>query len=193
MADDADTPKTDVQASRLYTADLRARKHDRAHFHELPRTPIVLILDGVHGNYNKGAMFRLCDAFMVEKIHFCRTTLEPRHRRFAKSARGTFRWVPHEVGEDTLAVIATYRQQGYRIIVTEQCEGSIPLASADLKGPLCIVLGGELEGVMPEVVAAADAVVELPTLGMANSLNVSLSAAMMVLSAFQQTSPTQGA
>ena len=186
MTDRPQTPSDDESPSRLYTSELRARKHDRAQFATLPRTPIVLILDGVHGNYNKGAMFRLCDAFMVEKIHFCRTTLEPRHRRFAKSARGTYRWVPHEVGEDTLAVINDYRERGYRIVVTEQCEGSVGLETADLSGPICIVLGGELEGVAPDVVAAADAVVELPTLGMANSLNVSLSAAMMVLSAYRQ-------
>lgn len=186
MADRPYTPEDEEPPSRLYTRDLRARKHDRAGFRQLPRTPIALILDGVHGHYNKGAMFRLCDAFMVEMIHFCRTTLEPRHRRFAKSARGTYRWVPHRIGEETLSVIQDYRSRGYRVVVAEQCEGSVSLEDADLSGPICIVMGGELEGVAPDVVAAADAVVELPTLGMANSLNVSLSAAMMVLSAYRQ-------
>jgi 23S rRNA (guanosine2251-2'-O)-methyltransferase len=170
---------------RLYREDLRARKPDRAGFMEAPRSPIVLVLDGVDGNYNKGALFRLADAFLLERVHFCQTTIEHKHRRFLKSARGTHRWVPYEANEDPIDVIQSYRERGYRIVVAEQCEGSVSLLDADLGAPVCIVLGGELSGVSPEVIAAADIVVELPTMGMANSLNVAMSAGMMVLSAFR--------
>jgi tRNA G18 (ribose-2'-O)-methylase SpoU len=57
------------QIERFDRAALRARKIDRSLFKSQPRTPIVIILDGVEGNYNKGAIFRLCDAFMVEHLH----------------------------------------------------------------------------------------------------------------------------
>ena len=172
--------------ARLDRAALRARKMDRLTFKNQPRTPIVLILDGVEGNYNKGAIFRLCDAFMLEHLHLCNTNLEYWHRRFTKAARGTMKWVPYTVGEDTVAVIERYRERGYQIVVAEQCEGSIPAWQVVFRDPLCIVLGGELSGVSGEVIAQADQRVELPTMGMANSLNVSMSAGMLVFAAYQQ-------
>ncbi len=183
MTDDMESPET---PSRLDRTALRARKPDRATFHDRPRTPLALVLDGVDGNYNKGALFRLADAFMLEKLHFCGTTLEHWHRRFTKSARGTFPWVPHAADEATLDVIAEYRARGYQIVVTEQCTRSVTPWDADLRTPVCLVLGGELSGVDPAVVAAADTVVELPTLGMANSMNVAMSAGMMVFAIYQR-------
>ena len=181
----SDHSPSDDAPSRLDTAALRARKRDRHTFEAAPRAPIALVLDGVHGHYNKGAIFRLCDAFMVERLHLCNTTLDHWNRRFVKAARGTYRWVPHVVGEDTLEVLRDYQTRGYQIVVTEQCSGSVPVWEAELASPVCIVLGGETEGVSPTVVDVADLIVELPTLGMANSLNVSMSAGMLVMSAFR--------
>ena len=82
-------------------------------------------------------------------------------------------------------MLDAYKARGYQVVVTEQCHGSVPVSEAVFTAPLCIVLGGETSGVSPGVVEAADLVVELPTLGMANSLNVSMSAGMVVLSAFR--------
>ena len=171
---------------RLDRQDLRNRKTERQTFHQKARAPIVLILDGVDGNYNKGAIFRLCDALMVEKVHFCGAEVEPWHHRFKKSARGTYKWVPYEDGEDVARVIASYRTLGYQIVVAEQCSGSVPVWDVCFEKPVCIILGGELSGVSPQVVVMADVVVELPTMGMANSLNVSMSAGMLVLAAYSQ-------
>ena len=182
--DDA-RPPSEPAPYRLDRAALRARKPDRHTFRDAPRAPVVLVLDGVQGNYNKGAIFRLCDAFLIEHLHLCHTTLEHWGRRFAKAARGTYHWVPHTVGEDTLEVVRHYQTQGYQVVVTEQCTGSVPVWEAALAAPVCIVLGSEMEGVSPAVVAVADQIVELPTMGMANSLNVSMSAAMLVMSAFR--------
>ncbi len=182
---DGDDPGLVSTPSRLDTEALRARKPDRHTFRDAPRVPIAIVLDGVQGNYNKGAIFRLCDAFLIEHLHLCDTTLEHWGRRFVKAARGTYHWVPYTVGEDTVEVVRAYQTKGYQVVVTEQCTGSIPVWEAELRGPVCIVLGSEMEGVSPAVVAAADVIVELPTMGMANSLNVSMSAAMLVMSAFR--------
>ncbi len=187
MSQDADRDEADPEGApyRLDTEALRARKPDRHTFRDAPRAPIAIVLDGVQGNYNKGAIFRLCDAFLIEHLHLCHTTLEHWGRRFVKAARGTYHWVPYTVGEDTLEVVRAYQTRGYQVVVTEQCAGSVPVWAAELQAPVCIVLGSEMEGVSPAVVAVADAIVELPTMGMANSLNVSMSAAMLVMSAFR--------
>ena len=177
---------------RLNRADLRARKHERSSFHDIERTPIILVFDGVFGNYNQGAIFRLCDAFMVEKVYFCSAELMPGHRRFLKAARGTHKWVPHEAGGDTLTVVRSYAERGYQVIIAEQCEGSVSILEADICSPVCIVLGGELSGVSSEVLPLADHIVELPSLGMANSLNVAMSAGMLVMSAYESFKKNSG-
>lgn len=171
---------------RLSRRDLRDRKIDRESFSELRRMPIVLVLDGVVGNYNQGAIFRLGDAFLLEKIHFCHTEIQPGHRRFTKAARGTFKWVPYAENESTLEVIAAYKSRGYQVAVVEQCSSAQPVWKTSFEWPLCLVLGGELTGVSEGLVRYADLVVELPTMGMANSLNVSMSAGMLVNAAYTQ-------
>ena len=179
------TRANSTTVKRLDRSDLRARKHERSSFHELKRSPIVLIFDGVFGNYNQGAIFRLCDAFMVEKVYFCGAKLMPGHRRFLKAARGTHKWVPHEAGGDVKTTVESYAKRGYQIIIGEQCEGSISILEAEISSPVCIVLGGELSGVSPEILPLADHIIELPSLGMANSLNVAMTASILVMSAYK--------
>lgn len=174
---------------RYSTAALRARKVERAAFDELGRSPIALVLDGVHGPYNQGALFRLGDSFLLEHLHFCRAELVTWNRRFKKAARGTPGWVPHTVGEDTVEVASAYRERGYQIVVAEQAAGSVPVWRAPMRAPMCLVLGAELDGVSEAVMAMADVVVEFPSLGMANSLNIAMSAAMLVVSAFGRIEP----
>ena len=174
-----ETPK------KLDRTSLRSRKHSREDFKNLERTPIVLVLDGVFGNYNQGALFRLADALMLEQIHFCGVELQTWHRRFLKSARGTHKWVPHTTGKHASGLIENYSSLGYQIVIVEQCEGSVSLLDAELKTPLCLVFGGELTGVSQELLSLSDLIVELPSLGMANSLNVAMSAGMVAMSAFK--------
>jgi 23S rRNA (guanosine2251-2'-O)-methyltransferase len=55
----------------LKTAELRQSKPDRATFTGRRRNPVTVVLDGVTGHYNLGAIFRLCDAFLVERLVIC--------------------------------------------------------------------------------------------------------------------------
>lgn len=181
-----DAVNDDSPDLRLSTDALRARKPSREAFRQLTRTPIALVLDGVTGPYNQGALFRLADGFLLEHLHVCRADLQPWNRRFKKAGRGTPDWVPYTVGEDTVEVVDGYRARGYQIVAAEQATGSVSPWAAEFRAPLCIVMGAELTGVTEPVLARADVIVELPTLGMANSLNISMSAAMIVMAAFGQ-------
>ena len=168
---------------RLTRQDLRQRKPARNHFDSLERQRIALVLDGVVGTYNQGAIFRLCDAFLLEKVHFCGVELQLSHRRFLKAARGTHGWVPHGHAEDIELVLQGYRERGYQIVAVEQCQGSQALADVVFETSVCLVLGGELTGVSQSIIDAADVVAELPSMGMANSLNVAMSAGIAVYAA----------
>jgi tRNA G18 (ribose-2'-O)-methylase SpoU len=81
----------------LSKPELRQSKPGRADFAVQVRNPITVVLDGVHGNYNIGAIFRLCDAFLIERLIICgeapRSALL-RKRKLVQAAMGTQRWVP---------------------------------------------------------------------------------------------------
>jgi SpoU rRNA Methylase family len=64
----------------LTTAELRRKKVTRDEFLGRPRRPITIVLDGVSQNYNIGAIFRLCDAFLVQQLVICGTKVNLRKR-----------------------------------------------------------------------------------------------------------------
>ena len=82
----------------LSKPELRQSKPGRADFAAQARNPITVVLDGVRGNYNIGAIFRLCDAFLVERLVICgeesrapRSALL-RKRKLVQAAMGAQRW-----------------------------------------------------------------------------------------------------
>ena len=81
--------------------------------------------------------------------------------------------------------MSEYQNRGYQIVVVEQCDGSTSLYETEFTTPTCIVLGGELSGVSPAAIQCADTVVEVPTMGMANSLNVAMTAGIIVAFAYR--------
>jgi tRNA G18 (ribose-2'-O)-methylase SpoU len=93
----------------------------------------------------------------------------------ALGAESTVTW-QHE--DDVEAVIAELRQQGYWITALEQSSDSIPLPTLECPSKIVIILGREVEGVEPEVLAKCDVTVEIPMFGAKESFNVSQAAAM---------------
>jgi tRNA (guanosine-2'-O-)-methyltransferase len=73
----------------LTTPELRRTKSTRDEFLLRPRRPITVVLDGVTQNYNISAIFRLCDAFLVQQLVICGTKVDLRKRRLAQAAQGT--------------------------------------------------------------------------------------------------------
>ena len=76
-------------ARALTTSELRRNKIARDEFLTRPRRPITVVLDGVTQNYNIGAIFRLCDAFLVRQLVICGTQVNLRRRRLVQAAQGT--------------------------------------------------------------------------------------------------------
>lgn len=164
----------------LSTGALRQSKVHRDKFLLVPRQPITVVLDGVKQNYNLGAIFRLCDAFLVERLVICGTAVILRKRRLVQAAQGTQHWVPWEQRSSAIATVAAAKGSGALIVVAEQTTASIPPDRVKPAFPACLVLGSEHAGVSQEIVNLADVVVAIPMLGMANSLNVATSAAIFL-------------
>jgi tRNA G18 (ribose-2'-O)-methylase SpoU len=164
----------------LSKAELRQRKPDRDSFMALPRRPITVVLDGVRRNYNLGAIFRLCDAFLANRLVICGSKVDLRKRKLVQAAAGTQHWVPWEGADSAVEVIAAAKAAGAWVVVAEQTIASCPPANLAPVFPACLVLGSEKHGLGQDVVNLADAAVSIPMAGMANSLNVASTAAILL-------------
>ena len=164
------------------TADLRRSKCDRDSFPKRPRLPVTVVLDEVRDAYNIGAIFRLCDAIFVEFLIVAGVEVNLRKRRLARAAQGTQHWTPWAQVDAAEVAVARAKADGWRVVVVEQDSNSIRPEDFAPAFPVCVVLGGERGGVSSAVMRLADAVIEIPMRGMANSINVATAAAIVLYS-----------
>jgi 23S rRNA (guanosine2251-2'-O)-methyltransferase len=153
-----------------------------AEFKELPKIPVVLVLDNVRSLHNVGSAFRTADAFRVEKIFLCGITGTPPNKEINKTALGATDSVAWEHAPDTGALARQLKAAGYQVIALEQAEKTTLLQDfrPDPDQPLAFVFGNEVFGVADEVMALADQVVEIPQFGTKHSLNISVTVGVVV-------------
>lgn len=177
----------------LTTDELVARKPDPEAFAHLPRAPLHIVLADVRGLANVGLTFRLCDNLRAGHLWLCGITGHPPYpgdprpqeiaercdREIRRTAVMAVPYVPWSYRADALALVRERKAAGDTIVVVEQAEGARPLHEARLEGPITLVLGHERTGVDPAILAEADVALELPVYGMANSINVAMTAAIV--------------
>jgi tRNA G18 (ribose-2'-O)-methylase SpoU len=161
----------------------RPTRPDRLLFPTLPRRPIRVVLDGVTHLPNIGTIFRLCDAFRVERLYICGFDLQVHKRKLTKAATGTLAWVPWEPRADAADVVRESRASGFSIAVVELMEGSVPPEALRSDAPICLVLGAERHGISPAVLELADQWIEIPTDGLGGSINLTTAAAIVLYEA----------
>ena len=176
----------------LATGELRRSKLGRADFVARARNPVMVVLDGVAQNYNLGAIFRLCDAFLVERLVICGVPVLLQKRKLVQAAAGTQRWVPWEKANDAAAVVRAAKAAGHWIAAVELATTSVSPAALQPRFPAVLVLGSEFSGVSRDVLACADQAVAIPMLGMANSLNVATAAAIVLYELVQRCGRPHG-
>lgn len=151
-------------------------------FRSAEKLPLVVVLDNVRSLHNVGSVFRTSDAFRVERVILCGITATPPQAEIHKTALGAEDVVEWQHFESTADAVALLREQGYEIYSIEQCEGSIALQSFAVQ-PGCryaVILGNEVKGVQQAVVDASDGAIEIPQFGTKHSLNVSVTAGMII-------------
>ena len=155
---------------------------DRDAFAQSQKLPLVVVLDNVRSLHNAGSVFRTSDAFRVECIMLCGITATPPSAEIHKTALGAEDVVDWKYYESTMDAVAELRSQGYRIYSIELCQGSIALQDF-VTAPgerYAVVLGNEVKGVQQDVVDASDGAIEIPQFGTKHSLNVSVTAGMVI-------------
>lgn len=151
-------------------------------FKTAAKIPVVLVLDNVRSHLNVGSVFRTADAFKIEAIYLCGITGVPPHRDIQKTALGATDTVEWRYSETTLTAVQVLKENGYTICAIEQAEKATMLQelnATDLM-PLALVFGNEVDGVDQEVVSLSDVVIEIPQFGTKHSLNVSVSAGIVI-------------
>lgn len=152
-------------------------------FKEAEKLPLIVVLDDVRSLYNVGSVFRTCDAFRIEAIYLCGITATPPHVEIHKTALGAEDSVDWEYFSTTEEAVGKLKQKGYFVYSIEQVEGSTKLQNLKESTPekgYAVVFGNEVKGVKQQVVDMSDGCLEIPQFGTKHSLNVSVTAGIVV-------------
>ncbi len=164
--------KTITDLNRDTTEEFRAKK----------KFPIAVVLDNIRSLNNIGSIFRSSDAFCVDRIALCGITATPPSVEIHKTALGAENSVSWQYYPTTLEALEALRNEGFTLCTIEQCEGSISLErfQVDPAKRYAIVLGHEVYGVDQQVVDACDCCIEIPQFGTKHSLNVAVTAGILL-------------
>lgn len=167
-----------IEMSRLTVGEFKASR----------KIPLVVVLDDVRSAYNVGSVFRTSDAFRVERVCLCGITATPPSAEIHKTALGGEDSVDWTYYKDTADCVAALRKRGYSVWSVEQVEHSVKLnrldevaiPGADGHGGVAVVFGNEVKGVRQDIVDMSDACLEIPQFGTKHSLNVSVTAGIVI-------------
>jgi tRNA (guanosine-2'-O-)-methyltransferase len=141
---------------------------------------LSLVLDGVQGPFNVGAIIRTGAAYRLDTLWVTATSTGPDNPKVGKTALGTDRFLRVVDVPTALDAIEEARADGYRVVGLELAEGATPLHELDLGPDLCLVVGNEDHGISRAALAACDAAAYLPQLGKVGSLNVATATSIAI-------------
>ena len=151
-------------------------------YKDLPDSGIVVVLDNIRSAHNVGSVFRTADSFKIDKVWLCGICAVPPSAEIHKSALGAEDSVAWEHVQDTMEAVSRLKEDGYTVVSAEQTVGSVMLDTfVPEKGKkYAVVFGNEVSGVRQDVVNASDFCLEIPQYGTKHSLNVSVSAGVIL-------------
>ena len=145
---------------------------------------LTLCLDKVHKTNNIAAVIRTADAVGIHQIHAVWPEIEMRVS--GNTASGSQQWVKSIAHNKMSDAVTEFRRQDMQILATNFSATAVDFREIDYTRPTAIILGNERDGVSPEGIASADQHVIIPMIGMVQSLNVSVAAALIMYEAQRQ-------
>lgn len=145
-------------------------------FKQADKLQVCIVLDNIRSLHNVGSSFRTADAFRVSHLYLTGITGTPPHREIEKTALGATSSVSWSYHEHSDALVQHLRNEGWKIVVIEQTDESLPLQQFPFTQheKICLVFGNEVDGVSDAVIEHADVAVEIPQAGTKHSLNISV-------------------
>ena len=135
--------------------------------------PITLICDNVTNAPNIGSLFRIADAFGIEKLILCGDDISL-GRKMAKTSRATEKIVNYEVHRDALEVIQDLKSKNYKIISLEITNSSQAVHNVQFSTnkPIALIIGDENFGVSEHILNISDVIIHIEMFGQNSSMNV---------------------
>jgi TrmH family RNA methyltransferase len=150
----------------------------------LPADPLLAVIEGVEKPGNLGAVLRTADGAGVSAVIVAESGTDLFNPNVIRASLGTIFSVPVAVAS-TGDVLAWLGERGIRIVAA-RVQASIDYTTADYRGAVAIALGSEARGLSDAWAELADISVHVPMLGIADSLNVSATAAVIFYEALRQ-------
>jgi tRNA G18 (ribose-2'-O)-methylase SpoU len=159
-----------------------------ADFKTAQKTPLIVVLDDIRSLHNIGSVFRTSDAFLIEKIYLCGITATPPNKEIHKTALGATETVDWEHRESIIKLLQELKAQNVTTLAVEQVTKSIYLNDFKVVSnqKYALVFGNEVFGVSQEAVSLCDACIEIPQLGSKHSLNIAVSAGIVIWDLFKK-------
>ena len=154
------------------------------------KLPLTVVLDDVRSLYNVGSVFRTSDAFRVSEVCLCGITACPPHPEIHKTALGGEDSVDWRYFATAREAVETLHREGAFVYAVEQAEGSTMLGEwqPETGRHFAVVFGNEVKGVHQEVIDACDGCLEIPQRGTKHSMNVSVTAGIVIWEFFRHLS-----
>ena len=144
---------------------------------------LTVVMEDLYQSQNTSAIIRTCECLGIQDVHVIEHYA--RYGTNKKVLKGSHYWmdiIKHRIKDSSQGIareLTGMKQNGYRILVTSVDPGSKPIQEIDVAaGRMALVMGNELKGTSPEVMACADELVHIPMYGFTESFNVSVSAAI---------------
>jgi len=171
---------------KLLNSELERKSVDG--FKLAQKTPIVIILDDVRSLHNIGSVFRTSDAFLIEKIFLCGITAIPPNKEIHKTALGATETVDWEYAKDIVSVIKKLKAENTLVYAIEQVENAVFLNDFEVgkDTKYALIFGNEVYGVSQKAIEICNGTIEIPQLGTKHSLNISVSAGIVLWDLFQK-------
>ncbi len=141
-----------------------------------------ILIDNVRSAQNVGAIFRTADAFACKHLYLTGITAIPPNKEILKTALGATESVEWSHHADTIELLKDLKSQGFQIVGIEQTATSknLQTISPNSDKHTVLIVGNEVDGISPEVLALCDFCIEIPQSGIKKSLNVSVAASIVM-------------
>ena len=171
---------------KLTYQEIFARRPTLAQLEDLPRNPMYCLLENVRSLYNVGSIFRTSDAVMLKKLYLTGYTGSPPRREIEKTALGATDTVQWVYAKNPVPIITEMQKEKIAVVALEHTSASKIYYDFKFNFPFCLLLGNEVDGLSEELIATADAAIEIPMYGLKQSLNVSVAYGIIMYYALGQ-------
>jgi tRNA G18 (ribose-2'-O)-methylase SpoU len=171
---------------KLTYQEIFTRRPTLAQLEHISRNPMYCLLENVRSLYNVGSIFRTSDAVLLRRLYLTGYTGSPPRKEIDKTALGATDTVEWAYVKNPLQVVAELKKEKIAIVALEHTSTSKVYYDFKFNFPFCLLLGNEVDGLSPDVIACTDAAIEIPMYGLKQSLNVSVAYGIIMYYALGQ-------